>query len=130
LCKLSCCKLCQKERVALLRHTLTDRPSIINDWSEIHGSCCHWARFHQLTIQSSNDDPNQGERVVICCFQESGQATGCGLGPTSGCRVPALDLGPRKRLNKWPHQVTTGGEGLCCNSSSTNLYRFFMILVL
>jgi hypothetical protein len=52
LCKLSCCKLCQKERVALLRHTLTDRPSIINDWSEIHGSCCHWARFHRgLTTQ-------------------------------------------------------------------------------
>jgi hypothetical protein len=36
--------------------------------------------------------------------------TGCGLGPKSGRRVPALDVGHRKWLNKkWPHQLTTGG---------------------
>jgi hypothetical protein len=26
----------------------------------------------------------------------SSQATGCGLGPASSCRVPALDVGPKK----------------------------------
>jgi hypothetical protein len=33
---------------------------------------------------------------VIGCFQESCQATtGCGLGPTSGSRVPALNVVPK-----------------------------------
>jgi hypothetical protein len=88
-------------------------------------TCCHHqARFHRLATQSGTDDPEDlGERVVICCLQESGQATGCGLGPTSGSRVPALDVGQKNDLRKdLPQQVTTGGEGFCCYSSGTTLY--------
>jgi hypothetical protein len=29
-------------------------------------------------------------------FELSGQAAQCGLSPTTGCRVPALDFGPKK----------------------------------
>jgi hypothetical protein len=46
---------------------------MINDRSETHGFCRHLARFHRLILQSGTDDPDKGERVVICCFQESGQ---------------------------------------------------------
>jgi hypothetical protein len=33
----------------------------------------------------------------LCCVLvfSSSQATGCGLGPTSSCRVPSLDVGPK-----------------------------------
>jgi hypothetical protein len=43
--KLSC-KLCQKERVALLRHSWMDESNMLNDRSELHGSCRHSARFN------------------------------------------------------------------------------------
>jgi hypothetical protein len=49
-------KLCQKERVALLRHSLMDESNMLNDCSELHGSCSHTARFHHLSMRSSNDD--------------------------------------------------------------------------
>jgi hypothetical protein len=78
-------------------------------------TCCHHqARFHRLTTQSGTDDPEDlGERVVICCLQESRHATGCGLGPTSGSRVPALDVGPKNDwMNEQLQQVSTGGEGV------------------
>jgi hypothetical protein len=42
------CKLCQKEQVALLRHSWSDEVNVLNDRSEIHGSCRHTARFHRL----------------------------------------------------------------------------------
>jgi hypothetical protein len=34
----------------------------------------------------------------LCCVLvfSSSQAAGCGLGPASSCRVPALDVGPKK----------------------------------
>jgi hypothetical protein len=48
----------------------------------------------QGSVWPGTDDPIGVERrIVICCFQKSGQATGCGLSPTSGCRVPALFVG-------------------------------------
>jgi hypothetical protein len=53
--KLSC-KLCQKERVALLRHSWMDELKMLNDRSELHGSCRHTARFHRLFMQSGTDD--------------------------------------------------------------------------
>jgi hypothetical protein len=53
--KLSC-KLCQKERVALLRHSWMDESNILNDRSELHGSCRHTARFHRLFMRSGTDD--------------------------------------------------------------------------
>jgi hypothetical protein len=56
----------------------------------------------------------------------SSQATGCGLGPAFSCRVPALDVGPKKWLVEWPQHLTTQGTGFWCNSSSATLYRFFL----
>jgi hypothetical protein len=53
--KLSC-KLCQKERVALLRHSCMDESNMLNDRSELHGSCHHTARFHRLFMRSGTDD--------------------------------------------------------------------------
>jgi hypothetical protein len=53
--KLSC-KLCQKERVALLRHSWMDESNMLNDRSELHGSCRHTARFHPLSIRSGTDN--------------------------------------------------------------------------
>jgi hypothetical protein len=53
--KLSC-KLCQKERVALLWHSWMDESNMLNDRSELHGSCRHTDRFHQLTMRSGTDD--------------------------------------------------------------------------
>ena len=53
------CKLCQKERVALLRHSWMDEANMLNDRNEIHGSCRHRARFHRLTLKrSGTDDPS------------------------------------------------------------------------
>jgi hypothetical protein len=52
------CKLCQKERVALLRHSWTDEANMLNDRSEIHGSCRHTTRFHRLCMRSGTDDPS------------------------------------------------------------------------
>jgi hypothetical protein len=52
------CKLCQKERVALLRHSWTDGANMLNDRSEIHWSCRHTARFHRLCMRSVTDDPS------------------------------------------------------------------------
>jgi hypothetical protein len=53
-------KLCQKERVALLRHSWTDGANGLNDRSEIHGLCRHTARFHRLCMWSGTDDPSLG----------------------------------------------------------------------
>jgi hypothetical protein len=51
------CKLCQKERVALLRHSWTEEANMLNDRSEIHGLCRRTARFHRLCMRSGTDDP-------------------------------------------------------------------------
>jgi hypothetical protein len=53
--KLSC-KLCQKERVALLWHSWMDEANMLNDRSELHRSCRHTARFHRLFMRSGTDD--------------------------------------------------------------------------
>jgi hypothetical protein len=53
--KLSC-KLCQKERVALLWNSWMDESNMLNDRSELHGSCRHTARFHPFSTQSGTDD--------------------------------------------------------------------------
>jgi hypothetical protein len=67
-------KLCQKERVALLWHSWMDESNMLNDRSELHGSCRHTARFHRLFMRSGTDDPEQDERVVLCfgIFFQSG----------------------------------------------------------
>jgi hypothetical protein len=54
-CNLSC-KLCQKERVALLQHSWMDESNMLNDRSELHGCCRHTARFHRLFMRSGTDD--------------------------------------------------------------------------
>jgi hypothetical protein len=48
--KLSC-KLCQK-----LRHSWMDESNMLNDRSELHGSCPHTAGFHWLFMWSGTDD--------------------------------------------------------------------------
>jgi hypothetical protein len=53
--KLSC-KLCRKERVALLWHSWMGESNMLNDRSELHGSCRHTARFHRLFMRSGTDD--------------------------------------------------------------------------
>ena len=51
------CKLCQKERVALVRHSWSDEANMLNDRSELHGSCRHRAKFHRLSkARTSTDD--------------------------------------------------------------------------
>jgi hypothetical protein len=40
--------------------------------------------------------PVRVKGLCFVSFRLSGQAAGCGLGPASGCRVPALDVGPNK----------------------------------
>jgi hypothetical protein len=49
-------KLCQKERVVLLRHSWMDESNLLNDRSELHGSCRHTARFNRLFMRSGTDD--------------------------------------------------------------------------
>jgi hypothetical protein len=50
------CKLCQKERVALLRHSWMDESNMLNECCELHGFCRHTARFHLLSMRSGTDD--------------------------------------------------------------------------
>jgi hypothetical protein len=88
------CKLCQKEWLALLRHSWSNGVNMLNNRSEIHGSCRHAARFHRLCMRSGTDDP------CFVSFKLSSQVLGCGLSPASGCRVPALDVGPKKRPSR------------------------------
>jgi hypothetical protein len=73
-----------------------DESNMLNDRSELHGSCRHTARFHRLFVRSGTDDSEWDERVVLCLVFSSSQATGCRLGPASSCRVPAMDVGPKK----------------------------------
>jgi hypothetical protein len=40
--------------------------------------------------------PPRVKGLCFVSFKLSGQAAGCGLSPASGCRVPALDVGPKK----------------------------------
>jgi hypothetical protein len=40
--------------------------------------------------------PLRVKGLCFVSFKFSGQAAGCGLSPASGCRVPALDVGPHK----------------------------------
>jgi hypothetical protein len=41
-------------------------------------------------------NPHTVKGLCFVSFTLSGQAAGCGLSPASGCRVPALDVGPNK----------------------------------
>ena len=51
------CKLCQKERVALLRHSWSDGANdMMNLLSELQGACRHTPRFHRLCIQTVGTD--------------------------------------------------------------------------
>jgi hypothetical protein len=65
------------------------------------------------------------KEVSKCPRTEPGQATRCGLGPISGRRVPALDVGPKNDLttdcSKSPLE-----EEIFCNSPCTTLSRFLM----
>jgi hypothetical protein len=84
------CKLCQKERVALLRHSWSDGANMLNNRSEIHG--------HVAILQGSIGYacgpvlmiPLRVKGLCFVYFKFSGQAAGCGLSPASGCRVPVL----------------------------------------
>jgi hypothetical protein len=89
------CILCQKERVALLRHSWSDGVNMLNDRSEIHGSCRHTARFHRLRYGPVLMILPRVKGLCVVSFKLSGQAAGCGLSPASGCMVPALDVGPK-----------------------------------
>jgi hypothetical protein len=40
--------------------------------------------------------PPRVKGLCFVSFKLSGQTAGCGLSPASGCRVPALDVGPNK----------------------------------
>ena len=58
------CKLCSKERSALLRARWTSPDLLINKGWELYGACRHKARFHRLFRSAlDTDDPPAGERV-------------------------------------------------------------------
>jgi hypothetical protein len=59
------CKLCQKERVALLRHSWSDGANMLNDRSEIHGICRHTARFHRLCMRLRYLDVSANEIELL-----------------------------------------------------------------
>jgi hypothetical protein len=40
--------------------------------------------------------PHRVKGLCFVSFKLSGEAAGCGLGPASGCRVPALDVRPNE----------------------------------
>lgn len=50
------CKLCQKERVALLRHSWSDGANMMNLLSELNGACRHKPRFHRLRMKTEGTD--------------------------------------------------------------------------
>jgi hypothetical protein len=87
------CKLCQKERVALLQHSWSDGANMLIDRSEIHGSCRRTARFIGYACGPVLMIPPRVKGLCFVSVNLFGQAAGCGLSPASGCRVPALDVG-------------------------------------
>ena len=61
-----CCKLCSKERMAILNLTRKHPEMAINKCNEVYGACYHRPRFHRFkTIQNnaSTDESRQDERV-------------------------------------------------------------------
>ena len=63
------CKLCMKERMAILNMWETEPEKLINSRSEIFGGCRHKTRFHRYqhrpTEQPSTDDGVNPERVMF-----------------------------------------------------------------
>ena len=63
------CKLCMKERMAILNMWETEPEKLINSRSEIFGGCRHKTRFHRYqhrpTEQPSTDDRVNPERVMF-----------------------------------------------------------------
>jgi hypothetical protein len=93
----NCAKMFVKLSCKLLLHSWMDGSIMINDCSEIHGSCCHQARFHWLIVNK---------------VQYWWSQLGC-----KGCEMLLSRLITQQI--QWTQQDTTGGEGFCCNSSRT-----------
>ncbi len=47
------CRLCMKEHTEILRHTYTNKGSIINSNNEIYEACRHKAGFHRYKEEES-----------------------------------------------------------------------------
>jgi len=65
------CKLCMKERLAILRKSQKNPKKMINAKSEIYGGCRHKTKFHRFNLNSpieqSTDDAASAERVDFGC---------------------------------------------------------------
>ena len=66
------CKLCMRERLAILNKSEKDPKKMINSKSEIYGGCRHKTNFHRLimngpTEQSTDDAASnrKGEIVAV-----------------------------------------------------------------
>jgi hypothetical protein len=46
------CKLCNRERMAIVKACHKDAKGLINSRSELHGACRHIPRFHRLSIKA------------------------------------------------------------------------------
>ena len=51
------CKLCSKERIAILNLTQKSPQLAINKCNEVHGACCHQPQFHRF-VQSQTEATN------------------------------------------------------------------------
>ena len=61
------CKLCNKERMEILKITRLNPSKAINKNTEVHGACRHKPRFHRFTYcqnATSTDESDMDERVT------------------------------------------------------------------
>jgi hypothetical protein len=59
------CKLCNRERMTIVKACHKDAKGLINSRSELHGACRHIPRFHRLSIKAapSADEHKKSEIV-------------------------------------------------------------------
>ena len=62
------CKLCAKERLAILKFTREQPKQAINKCNEVYGACRHKPRFHRFKTNDkpSTDESDDDERVIFC----------------------------------------------------------------
>jgi hypothetical protein len=60
------CKLCNRERMAIVKAEHNNPKSLINSRSELHGTCCHLPRFHRLSLKT------KPKVYVACLFWNGG----------------------------------------------------------
>ena len=62
------CKLCAKERLAILKFTREQPKQVINKCNEVYGACRHKLRFHRFKTNDkpSTDESDDDKRVIFC----------------------------------------------------------------